>query len=559
MLFCLLNGVSFGEIDPNGAAPLKLKLQVYFQELHLAHATKKTKNEIIALTDIAKSYLSEKQYDKTLLYLLKAKDLNRLDKPEWSFYNTVYGQLFSELGAYSGAIEYQKRILIDSKISLERYYSASEIGALYLKINEVDSSLFYYNKQLQIAQQMNDYIAIASAQNNLGIAYIQSSSYSKAKLEFEKALQTMQFNEHKKSNNFDSEKKVFYYNVTENLGRCYHLLGDYKQSIAFFELSFKHIHTYDLDNNKEYLLKNYLATGNTTKANAFIQQLAAKRVKGSIEKELIWQKLNLLFALHTGNIGQTRIRLDAISECNKQLKADQNLQSNRMSKLVAVYLMNETKANIRRERLEKHIALKRLHIEEQQKFIYLIIIIAGLLFVLISGVLIRQYLLNKKRAFELRNEQLIFRSKIQASKIKTQENYMTEFALDFTKNRAYDQTIIKNLQQIIDLKDSDISSQLRSLVAELKQKQVIDKRAEELAEESENVLKGFKLKLLEKHPSLNKSDIQLCNLIKLDLSNKEIASIKNVSPDSIKIFKNRLKHKLQLSANDSLTAYLKSI
>lgn len=190
---------------------------------------------------------------------------------------------------------------------------------------------------------------------------------------------------------------------------------------------------------------------------------------------------------------------------------------------------------------------------------YLIIIVGSVIFFLFGIALLRQYAKNKRKSIELKNEELEIQNNKQSLTIQTQENYISEFALDFTKNREFELGIIKSLSEISDLDTVVMERELKSLIAEMKQKQLIDKRAMGLFEESKNVLDGFKHRLLARFPQLNKSDIQLCYLIKLDLTNKELAALKNVTADSIKIYKNRLKNKMGLLPAESLSDVLKDL
>ncbi len=58
---------------------------------------------------------------------------------------------------------------------------------------------------------------------------------------------------------------------------------------------------------------------------------------------------------------------------------------------------------------------------------------------------------------------------------------------------------------------------------------------------------NFLNQLLAKHPNLTKSEIRLLTLIKIGYSQKEIASILNIAPDSVKKAKNRVRKKMNLS------------
>jgi DNA-binding CsgD family transcriptional regulator len=66
----------------------------------------------------------------------------------------------------------------------------------------------------------------------------------------------------------------------------------------------------------------------------------------------------------------------------------------------------------------------------------------------------------------------------------------------------------------------------------------------------------FHTKLLNKYPSLTKSEQQLFSLIKIKLNPHQIAQIKNVEPSSIKTLRYRLKQKLELKTADDLDKFI---
>jgi DNA-binding CsgD family transcriptional regulator len=59
-----------------------------------------------------------------------------------------------------------------------------------------------------------------------------------------------------------------------------------------------------------------------------------------------------------------------------------------------------------------------------------------------------------------------------------------------------------------------------------------------------------------KHPNLTKSDMKHCAYIKLNLSNKDVAVLNNVNPNSVQMARYRLKKKLKLKNDDDLYEYL---
>lgn len=75
----------------------------------------------------------------------------------------------------------------------------------------------------------------------------------------------------------------------------------------------------------------------------------------------------------------------------------------------------------------------------------------------------------------------------------------------------------------------------------------------------ESVNKNFYTRLKQRYPDISANDLKICALIKLNLSIKEMASILNISPDSVKTARYRLRKKLQLHTEENLTEFILSI
>lgn len=72
----------------------------------------------------------------------------------------------------------------------------------------------------------------------------------------------------------------------------------------------------------------------------------------------------------------------------------------------------------------------------------------------------------------------------------------------------------------------------------------------------ESINKHFYVRLKFAYPDISPNDLKICALIKLNLSIKEMAAILNISPDSVKTARYRLRKKLQLNNEDNLTAFI---
>ena len=71
-----------------------------------------------------------------------------------------------------------------------------------------------------------------------------------------------------------------------------------------------------------------------------------------------------------------------------------------------------------------------------------------------------------------------------------------------------------------------------------------------------NADKDFLKKIKQLHPSLTANDLRLCAYLRLNLSSKEIAPLLNISPRSVEVKRYRLRKKMELAHETSLTNYI---
>ena len=74
-----------------------------------------------------------------------------------------------------------------------------------------------------------------------------------------------------------------------------------------------------------------------------------------------------------------------------------------------------------------------------------------------------------------------------------------------------------------------------------------------------NADKDFLKKIKSIHPSLTSNDLRLCAYLRLNLSSKEIAPLLNISPRSVEVKRYRLRKKIELPHESSLTDYILEI
>lgn len=79
-----------------------------------------------------------------------------------------------------------------------------------------------------------------------------------------------------------------------------------------------------------------------------------------------------------------------------------------------------------------------------------------------------------------------------------------------------------------------------------------------LLQELENSNQRFQQQLKIRYPRLTSYDVRLCTYLKSNLGTKEIATLFNISPDSVKKAKHRLRKKLAIDPHESIPSLLLS-
>lgn len=178
---------------------------------------------------------------------------------------------------------------------------------------------------------------------------------------------------------------------------------------------------------------------------------------------------------------------------------------------------------------------------------------------------------NKKyqKVIEENNNELEQKNtKIQQQSDKLIQVQKLTHELELTQKQKDMDTVLANQAMQIKLKENIVeqlneavksenpSKEIRSVILQLKGQAETQKKLSLLSENLEEVNAVLYERLLTNHPDLTKSEREMCAFIRLGLSGKEIASIKNITENSVTVLKTRLRKKLKLNTNYELGAYL---
>ncbi len=307
-----------------------------------------------------------------------------------------------------------------------------------------------------------------------------------------------------------------------NLAYCYYLMGDFGQAYDFY---FKSLDISE-SNNLPYvtyvtykdLSETYEADGQTGPAIEYLNKYY--QLKDSLHGARMQEKL-----FQANN--QHQIRLN-------ELEIDKLEQQNRIQKQT------------------------------------LFITIGGLIMLLVLGLLIfrNMYLANQHRKEIATQELEKTKQRDELQKLKLEklnqelshkQQDISRMAIDISRKQEFYQELLGQIEQLKLHIKPEASKDWRSLEQTIKDKLQTTEEQSLFNENIEQINQSFYENLRSRFPKLSKSDLDLCGFIKIGLSNKEIANLRAVSPEAVRVGKFRLKKKLELDSNQDVERYLQGL
>ncbi len=158
---------------------------------------------------------------------------------------------------------------------------------------------------------------------------------------------------------------------------------------------------------------------------------------------------------------------------------------------------------------------------------------------------------NKLTQLQLRNESL---EKIELKqKLLIHRKESTDLALEIRRKREWMKEIQAELHGLRN--KEDIDKALRKLIPN----RHIDDKQELFLERVDELNESFYDELLSRFPKLTSSEKELCGLIRLRLSSKEIAASRQITVNAVKVARRRLRKKLTLSPEENLYEFIATI
>lgn len=428
---------------------------------------------------------------------------------------------------------YQAISIINSIQGKSKYWYDKEavaydkLGVMQRKASNYEKALAFYLKALSIKETQKDSSNIGRSFHNLGMLFRFQKKYKKAKYYFEKAI-----NIRLKLN--DSSKIATSLNM---YGIIFSKLKQQDSAIYYYEKA-KKIYSNELQLSLKYLeeAEQIVAHHNSKKHLLRIYQqryLIAKKAnnyKKALEFKNIYSKYK-----------------DSIYDIEKE---------KRITTLELNYKHQKEKLADSLKFVNEKREINLITTTEQTKnklyFILLMLSLAS-----IFGLFL--FIRNKKKLNEVRISKECLKRELLDEKLK-QTTYRAECMITDNKIRKqFKKDLLSRIKTLKDNADSKSLREYQSLVAELQSQINTEKRLDAISESLIKIDEIFESKLYDLCPTLNKGELEICTLIRINLSLKEIMNIKGTSMASIKSYRYRIRKKLGIPKSVELELFIQNL
>ncbi len=502
-----------------------------------------------------------------LLALFEKDSLSKQDRFDVVFY---LAKMYHGAGSYG--LEYQK--LLEARQYAEENWVGfhRRMANIYSKRGKLDSAIYHIKIGLRktLEKDRDTSLHYAHIINDLGVYFYGAHQYDSAEYCFNTSLKI--FHEHASTTNFEGS-------VHDNLGLVALERQNYEEARERFK---RNLLIYDETKARPKQLQAVIRLlycdimeGKMTGLKPRIRELVENLngVDRSNYQGLISSVNHLLDAcnLMAEKTDDRELMLKVAQKRVELLQLKQQVEAGiqvKPAEMTDRFFRHQNEIQLKAEKLAFEIQKVKLQGQTDAAASRLktwILLAAVVIFVLfVVFVLVRMKAkrlahqvkyeaLNKKNlAISLENEQL--KSQQLEKSLASKTDDLTNAALEISRKQKWMEQIQEKLEAQTD--NAEVAAHIRSIVRELKNQMSTETKNELFFSQIEELNQEFYEKLKRIAPGITNNELELCGMIRLKLSSKDIATYRNVAPASVKRARNRLRKKLRLEPDVILEDFL---
>lgn len=524
-------------------------------------------HDSIVLLQVAKEYCFHNElYSEELFRELKLLALysGYLSDGDLEALNSKVGDVYYRFGNFELAKDFFEKSLTYNPAGGTSYVNG-RIGRCFLDMGNFDLATLYFRKAYAVSTNNSDRV---SNLNSLGFTEYLNKDFDKADYYYQRALGLFS-QEHQ---NIDS---IQYYIIQSNLASVYLASGEFDKGqekleriISRCKDRFKRYTWFEIEVYQK-LVNHLIEIKASGEVGAVIQNLRnIFRYSGTDNVKLNYLESELYYALLCKGSEDVRTAFSKYDVARKEYQTYLNENRVIIGKMqydLFTEQLNDSKASLDlKNSFEKNLQ------KTNKRLVVATLIASGLL---ILAVILSFWYIRQKRGEQSRKEDLLkLKEDLLAEKERATE-LQAEVYREELKNKKYELSqLLGEAELHSDLYDEihgrlgklrvnggDEGGEIAQLLQFIKSIGKTDEINHLISNNPELIDVRFKERIEKQFPDLSASELQIVVFVKLRLSNKEMAQIKNVETSSIRIFKSRLKKKMNIPKDESLSDYIEGL
>ena len=528
------------------------------QALSLANKLQLAEASGIAHQSMAEVFEIRKNFQPSInYYLISVKHYKNADnfKSLAEVYNKL-GQIYinNQLD-YDQGLQYLQMALehAEKAISPEETARAlNSIGGVYYYRNNYEVAYKYFQEALKIRQQTGNSADIAASLNNIGEIYRLKGNWNLALDYYNRAIEINL--EHKHLKNL----AINYLNK----GLCFAATEKFELSRQFFLNS---IEINQQQNDTAALIKVLSELGNQyNKLQVYDSAIIVFQRIAEIAEA--YQSLEGLrdasFGMSQAYEGKGTLAKAFSHFKNYTILKDSVFLRTKAGQLGELY--TRFSLDIKEKELElkdNEIAL----LQREQKIYHFrqLILLLTMVLLVIATILVysKLQLKHKKRSLLLEQEATLSKARqdLMENELRNKNNELTNFALHLIEKNKFLQELKNELKNLRNAPDRAREDRIKEMTINVQHNINLQRDLEEFQKNVDQVNAAFYQKLKKRFPNLTRNEAQLCAMLRLNLSTKEIASLNNISTRAVEMGRYRLRKKFNIPTEASLCEFLQDL
>ncbi|MFK7978733.1 MAG: tetratricopeptide repeat protein [Saprospiraceae bacterium] len=427
------------------------------------------------------------------------------------------GLIYSALERYEQAnttfLEALNLPYIQSK-PIKKAEILNNLGIAAALNDENVAGLAYFQQAKAIFEQEGKVEDANRVLSNLAVLYMRENRVPEALKIFQEELALMQ-----KLQDRISEAQAY-----GNVAYAHYLLGEYPQAFKAYNQSIAIAKAEGFNDVLAITYKDLAETYQT---------------KGDFQKALA--TFQLYHDLHLKNVGA---------------KTQQEVSA------LQVQYNTEVKNRQLAEQAEEIQLLEQKRIIRQQRFMVISILLGSLALMAMflywrKKTKLEQIQTTKSLKEQILQKELVLKEqqqKILKTELASKNKDITTLALDISRKNDFSRLMRRELEQLEKGLPKAYQSKIRNLKMNTLTHLEINEDVANLQNNIEQINHQF-YENLDSIAKLSQSEKQICGLIRMNLSNKQIALIRNTTTDSAKVFRYRIRKKIGLQPDEDVVAF----